>query len=85
MRSIAERIKTDALGLPPGERQEIARALVESLDNPLGLDPETYAEVLRRLDEVRSGTAEMIPGEEVMAELEAFLGENVPLPSKGSR
>jgi hypothetical protein len=45
----------------------------------------SYAEVLRRLDEVRSGTAEMIPGEEVMAELEAFLGETVPLPSKGSR
>ena len=85
MRSITERIKQDALRLPPEEREDIARTLVDSLDGDPGVDPEWYAEILRRLNEVRSGTAEMIPGEVVMAELEEFLREEVPVPPKGAR
>jgi putative addiction module component (TIGR02574 family) len=70
MRDATGRIIVEALALPPEEREEIVRTLIASLEPDLGLEPEIYAEVLRRLDEVRSGTAEMIPGAEAMQEID---------------
>ena len=85
MSTKVEELKAEVLSLPRDEREDIVQALLESLDDDPGVDPEWYAEILRRVEEIRSGKAEMIPGEEVMAELEGYLGEEVPLPSKGAR
>jgi putative addiction module component (TIGR02574 family) len=85
MSTKAEELKTEALSLPPDEREDIARTLLESLDGDLGLDPEWYAEMLRRLGEIKSGKAEMVPGEEIIAELEEFQREAIPVPPKGAR
>ena len=81
----AEEIKTEALSLSRDEREDIVQTLLESLDDDPGVDPEWYAEVLRRAEEVRSGRAEMIRGEEFMAELEEYLREEVPTLPKGAR
>jgi putative addiction module component (TIGR02574 family) len=85
MSTRTEEIKMEALSLPPDEREDIARTLLESLDGDLGLDPEWYAEMLRRLEEIQSGKAEMVPGEEIIAELEEFQREAIPVPPKGAR
>jgi putative addiction module component (TIGR02574 family) len=80
-----EQIAAEVLSLPHDERKKIAATLVESLGPDPDIDPATYAEVLRRVAEIRSGTAEMIPGEEFFKELEEFLREDIPVPSKGTR
>jgi putative addiction module component (TIGR02574 family) len=85
MNTRAEELKAEALNLPRDEREDIVQTLLDSLDDDPGVDPEWYAEILRRAEEVRSGKAEMIPGEEFMAELEEFLGEGVQAPPKGAR
>lgn len=80
-----EQLKAEALSLPRDEREEIVQALLNSLDDDPGVDPEWYAEVLRRLEEIRSGKAEMISGEEFTAELEEFLSAKVsPAPESTS-
>ena len=57
-----ERLRNEALNLPHAERAELARDLVQSLDGPI--DPEAArewdAEILRRLDEVKSGNAQIV-------------------------
>jgi putative addiction module component (TIGR02574 family) len=70
----AEELKTQALSLSPEERVDIVQTLLESLDDDPGADPAGYAEILRRAHEVRSGNAEMIPGEEFGRELEIAAG-----------
>lgn len=64
----AQQILQNALGLPPDDRIEIADALMLSVDPALGadLDPAWADEIKRRLDEIDSGQAKMIPAEEVM-------------------
>ncbi|HEX6749682.1 MAG TPA: addiction module protein [Longimicrobium sp.] len=73
MRSITKRIIEDALALPREERETIARVMLESLDEPADLDPEWQEEIANRIAEIRSGTAEMIPGEVVMAEIDEIV------------
>ena len=57
-----ERLRNEALNLSHAERAELARDLVQSLDGPT--DPEAArewdAEILRRLDEVKSGNAQIV-------------------------
>ncbi|HEX8244042.1 MAG TPA: addiction module protein [Longimicrobium sp.] len=65
----AEELKTQILSLSRKDRADIVQTLLESLDDDPGVDPAQYEEILRRVEEVRSGKAEMIPGEEVMREL----------------
>ena len=70
--SIANDVFSQALGLPVQQREELALLLWESLpeeDRPLALDPKYEAEVLRRVEEVESGTAKTLTLEEVMARL----------------
>ena len=57
-----ERLRDEALNLPHAERAELACDLVQSLDGPTDPDAakEWDAEILRRLDEVTSGNAQII-------------------------
>jgi putative addiction module component (TIGR02574 family) len=61
-----EEIRSAALRLPEAERAELAYDLVSSLDGPADPDVELAweAEILRRLGEIESGTADLIDRQE---------------------
>ncbi len=61
--------------LPRGERAELARDLIASLDDPADEDVETawLAEVEKRLREVDNGTAELEDWEAVRSRIAARL------------
>ena len=61
-----EKIRSEALNLSESERAELAHNLVASLDGPSEPDAEKAwdAEILRRLAEIESGTADLIDREE---------------------
>jgi len=62
-----EKLRSEALQLPDGERAELAYELLKSLDAPADADTaEAWEqEILRRLTEVESGTATLIDREEL--------------------
>lgn len=57
-----ERLRNEAMNLPQAERTELACELVQSLDGPSDPDAasEWDAEILRRLDEVTAGNAQIV-------------------------
>ena len=57
-----DKVRSEALKLSEVERAELAHSLVVSLDGPVDTDAESTwdAEILRRLREVDSGTAELV-------------------------
>lgn len=61
-----EKIRSEALNLTESERAELAHNLVASLDGPSESDVEEAwdAEILRRLAEIDSGSANFIDREE---------------------
>ena len=64
------------MGLPEDERAEIAAILVDSIGDgrpEAEIDAAWLAEARRRLDDVRSGRAILIPTEDVERELEALV------------
>ncbi len=73
----AESILQQALVLEESERAEIAGALLESLEPPPDAEVEKAwrEEIRRRLAAVDSGSAELIPWEEVRDQLFARLNE----------
>ena len=66
-----EQVLKDALALPVDYRLSLAERLVESVN--WAPDPEIeqrqLAEVYRRMEEVQSGRAELIPGETALREV----------------
>jgi putative addiction module component (TIGR02574 family) len=68
-----EKVRSEALRLPESERAELAHSLVVSLDGPTDADAEPAwdAEILRRLAEIDSGTAELIDREELRRRMRA--------------
>ena len=65
----AKKIESEALGLPVKNRAELARILLLSLDGAdADLDEGVWAEEAdRRYREIRDGSVEAIPSEEVFA------------------
>jgi putative addiction module component (TIGR02574 family) len=65
----------EVLARPEGDREELFEAVCGSLPPPDGVlsadDPGYEAEIKRRVDEVRNGTADLIPWEQVRQELMA--------------
>lgn len=59
---IMDRLRNEALNLLRADRAELACELVQSLDSPADADAasEWDAEILRRLDQVTSGSASTI-------------------------
>jgi putative addiction module component (TIGR02574 family) len=66
-----EELKSAALQLPQDQRAELARLLIDSLDERFAnaVDAAFDAELRKRFDEIRNGTAEGDPAEEVFAAL----------------
>lgn len=62
-----EKVRSEALNLSESERAELAQNLVASLDWPSEPDVEKAwdAEILRRLAEIDSGTANLIDRKEL--------------------
>jgi putative addiction module component (TIGR02574 family) len=71
--STLDKIRSEALHLKESERAELAYSLVKSLDGPADADAESAwdAEILRRLAEIDSGTAELIDREELRRRMQA--------------
>jgi hypothetical protein len=69
-----EKLIEEALSLPAEERALIADSLLRSLNTPETSMDAQWAETARkRLQELRSGTVQAIPGDEVFAKaLERF-------------
>jgi putative addiction module component (TIGR02574 family) len=59
---IMDRLRNEALNLPRADRAELACELVQSLDGPADADAasEWDAEILRRLEQVTSGSAGIV-------------------------
>lgn len=76
MASTLSDLKKTAAQLPEQERAELALSLIESLDGPADPDvEEAWAqEVERRVREVESGEAALIPADEVFARIRRRLG-----------
>ena len=74
--SALERVRVEALNLSESERAELAHNLVASLDGPADSDVEKAwdAEILRRLSEIDSGTANLIDREEFRRRMRARMG-----------
>ena len=71
-----EQLAEEAMHLPVAERALLADRLVESLDmsDPDEIQRIWAGEVIRRREEIRSGQAKAIPGEEVLAEVRRLVG-----------
>lgn len=59
---IMDRLRNEVLNLPRADRVELACELVQSLDGPADADAasEWDAEILRRLEQVTSGSAGIV-------------------------
>ncbi len=59
------------LALPPSVRKDVALRLLESIEvaDQESVDQEWSTEIGSRVDDILNGTVEMIPGEQVFAEL----------------
>lgn len=78
MAAILKDVEAQALQLSARERGELIKRLILSLEGPAGETAEAIAqawdeEVARRLSELNAGTAELIPAEQVLAEIDAML------------
>jgi putative addiction module component (TIGR02574 family) len=68
-----QEIRNQALALSASERASLAHELILSLDDPSAFElrPEQEAEIQRRLESIRDGSAEGRPAEEVFSEIKA--------------
>lgn len=67
------------LALSPADREEVALRLLESVNDGAeqdDVDAAWDAEINKRVDEIRSGTAEMLSWDEVRTQVEAELAAN---------
>ena len=62
-----EQVKDEALQLPLEDRSRLASRLLESLDDDDDVGPEWLEEIRRRVNEIKNGTAKMVPHAEVMS------------------
>ena len=68
----AEKVRKEALALSASERASIAHELILSLEEPsdLSLDQKSEAEIRRRVEMVKKGTAIGQSADQVFAEIE---------------
>ena len=58
-------VAEEALSLPPADRADLARLLIQSLEGDKRSDEETKAELTRRLESLRSGADKGLSFEQV--------------------
>lgn len=74
MSNLIDELSQKARSLPPEERVRLAEELLSSVqESDEEVDAAWAEEIKRRLDEVGSGTAKLIPAEEVFAEVRRLL------------
>jgi putative addiction module component (TIGR02574 family) len=74
MSSLIDELSRKARSLPPEERIRLAEELLSSVqDSDEEIESAWEDEIKRRLDEAESGTAKLIPAEEVFAEIRQLL------------
>jgi putative addiction module component (TIGR02574 family) len=76
----SEEIFREAMTLAPEVRAELAERLIGSLAEDVSpeITSAQLAEVRRRIAEVESGEAELIPGDEVLARARRLLADRTP-------
>jgi putative addiction module component (TIGR02574 family) len=72
--NVTGRLEAAALALPREERAQLARRLIESLDDDPQVEEAWAIEIQRRLDAIDRGEVEMIPAEQVLAEARRRVG-----------
>ena len=65
-----------AMDLPPEDREEVAERLLDSVCEDQPLSAAWAAEIDRRMKEIDEGKAELIPAEQVFAEVREMLRKN---------
>lgn len=80
MSATLDELAAQAVKLSPEQRGELIHRLLVSLDGEPDGTPEEIAqawdeEIARRVAEVDAGTAELIPAEQVFAELDTMIEE----------
>jgi putative addiction module component (TIGR02574 family) len=77
--SISEEIFQDAVALPPDVRAELAERLIASLPDEVSSEiiSAQVADVQRRIAQVESREATLIPGDEVLARARNLLTEHL--------
>jgi putative addiction module component (TIGR02574 family) len=75
-----EEIFHDAVALPPDVRAELTERLIASLAEDVSpeLSRAQLAEVRRRIAQVESGEAQLIPGDEALARVRGLLAGHLP-------
>lgn len=73
MHSTAENVESAALQLPRAERARLAERLIASLDEDAEIEQAWAKEIRRRVEELRAGTVQANPGEQVFDELKSLL------------
>ena len=70
-----ERLEEEVLHLPRVDRSKLAGKLLESLDeDDVELSPEWREELRRRVSDIDSGKAEMIPADDIWKEANQRFG-----------
>lgn len=64
---------TDALTLPDDSRLQLVERLIPTIQSDPSLEAEQLQEVQRRMDDVRAGRVQTLPGEQVFREIEQSL------------
>jgi putative addiction module component (TIGR02574 family) len=64
-------IEAEAMKLSPREREQLADTLYVSLDDQEEIDEAWREEIARRIEEVQTGAVQLIPAEQVLAEIDA--------------
>ena len=72
---VLDEIRGEALSLPLGDRAELARDLIASLDGPPDDDAQAEwdKEICRRINKLRSGQASLLDPEEVISRVRSRL------------
>jgi putative addiction module component (TIGR02574 family) len=75
MSDLAEELVKKARNLPPEDRARLAEELLASLheDGDSDIEAAWDEEIRRRIAEIESGTAKLVPAEEVFAEIRQML------------
>jgi len=64
---------TEALTLPDDSRLQLVERLIPTIQSDPSLEAEQLQEVQRRMDDVRAGRVQTLPGEQVFREIEQSL------------
>ena len=73
MGSQLEFLEAEALKLTPGERAAFAQLLLASLDEDAEIEDAWAAETERRISDIESGAAQVIPIADALAQVRAAL------------